>query len=90
MTSFGDPGRLSSALMMLAFGAAILFSVVRVAQTANHEYFFAKPYVQAETSVQPSQPRPPFRGRQPTARCKLARKVHHRRARVAPRPTSSS
>jgi hypothetical protein len=50
MTSFGDPGRLSSALMMLAFGAAILFSVVRVAQTANHEYFFAKPYVQAETS----------------------------------------
>jgi hypothetical protein len=55
MTSFADSSRLSSAFMMLAFSAAILFSVVRVARTANNEYFFAKPYVQ----VQPSAPDAP-------------------------------
>lgn len=55
MTFFADSGRLSSAFMMLAFSAAILFSVVRVARTANNEYFFAKPYVQ----TQPSAPNSP-------------------------------
>ena len=55
MTLFADSSRLSSAFMMLAFSAALLFSVVRVARTANNEYFFAKPYVQ----VQPSAPDAP-------------------------------
>jgi len=50
MTSLAESGRLSSAFMMLAFSAAILFSVVRVARTATNEYFFAKPSVQVQPS----------------------------------------
>lgn len=58
MTSSAESGRLSSALMMLAFATAVLFSVVRVAQTANNEYFFTKPYVQAPAKAGGTHPAP--------------------------------
>ena len=47
--SSSESHRFSSACMMVAFVVAIIFSVVRVAQTANNEYFFDKPHVQTES-----------------------------------------
>ncbi len=52
------PSRLAELIMPICFGLAITFCLVRVGQTATHEYFYQKPFLQWNQSDSANLPDP--------------------------------